>query len=142
MTAASMSLRNWSWACMPKLVQVFINSSGWSPAPRWERIWAAVAWGQPLALVATALASLLLAEGALLPAYATFVVGALALALAPGVLGAIGTYLNWEMVERAGRFRARGGDGRRIPAVAARRHARGSRGWLGGARRRGRRWAW
>ena len=51
------------------------------PAPRWERIWAAAAWGQPLALAASALASMFLAEKAILPVYLVTVVLAFVLAL-------------------------------------------------------------
>ena len=39
------------------------------PAPRWERIWAAVVWGQPFALGVAALVALLLDERLILPAY-------------------------------------------------------------------------
>jgi uncharacterized iron-regulated membrane protein len=51
------------------------------PAERWERIWAAVVWGQPFALAAAALVSLLLTEKAILPAYLACVTAALILAL-------------------------------------------------------------
>lgn len=51
------------------------------PAERWERIWAAVAWGQPFALAAAALAALLLTERAILLAYLIGVISALLLAL-------------------------------------------------------------
>lgn len=51
------------------------------PAERWERIWAAVAWGQPFALAAAALVSLLLPENAILPAYLLCVAAAMLLAL-------------------------------------------------------------
>lgn len=50
------------------------------PAPRWERIWAAVAWGQPLALAAAALAALLLTKSTILPAYLAAVIAAFLLA--------------------------------------------------------------
>lgn len=52
------------------------------PAPRWERIWAAAAWGQPLALAAAAIAALLLPETSILPIYITLVLAAFLLALA------------------------------------------------------------
>jgi len=39
------------------------------PAPRWERIWAAVAWGQPFALAAAALGSLLVSRDVSLAVY-------------------------------------------------------------------------
>ncbi len=51
------------------------------PAERWERIWAAVAWGQPLALAAAALGALLLAEQTILPIYLAYTILALVLAL-------------------------------------------------------------
>ncbi len=51
------------------------------PAERWERIWAAVAWGQPLALTAAALVALLFVERAILATYLVVMVAALALAL-------------------------------------------------------------
>jgi uncharacterized iron-regulated membrane protein len=52
------------------------------PAPRWERIWAAVTWGQPLAIAAAVLAALLLGETAAIAAYLVATVGTLALASA------------------------------------------------------------
>lgn len=51
------------------------------PAERWEGIWAAVSWGQPFALAAAALASLLLTERAILPIYLICAISALLLAL-------------------------------------------------------------
>lgn len=39
------------------------------PAPRWERVWAGVAWGQPLALAVAALVSFFFAERFILVAY-------------------------------------------------------------------------
>lgn len=50
------------------------------PAPRWERIWAAVAWGQPVALAATALASLLPTSDITLAVYLASVAGTFTLA--------------------------------------------------------------
>lgn len=38
-------------------------------APRWEKVWSGVTWGQPLALAAAALAILAAGEGAAIPAY-------------------------------------------------------------------------
>lgn len=49
------------------------------PSPRWECIWAAVAWGQPFALAVSALIGLLFPEGAILPAYLVATVAALML---------------------------------------------------------------
>lgn len=51
------------------------------PVPRWERIWAAVAWGQPLALAIAAVAALLLPERSILPVYLSIVIAAVLLAL-------------------------------------------------------------
>lgn len=51
------------------------------PAERWERIWSAVAWGQPLALAAAALGSLLLGEPAVLPIYLVSVIATVLLSL-------------------------------------------------------------
>jgi hypothetical protein len=51
------------------------------PAERWERIWAAVAWGQPFALAAAALGSLLLGGSAVLPIYLGCVISAILLSL-------------------------------------------------------------
>lgn len=51
------------------------------PAPGWERIWAAAAWGQPFALAAAAIASLFLAVNAILPVYLGTVLLAFVLAL-------------------------------------------------------------
>jgi uncharacterized iron-regulated membrane protein len=48
------------------------------PAPRWERIWAAVAWGQPFALAAAALGSLLVPRDVCLAIYLAAVAIALA----------------------------------------------------------------
>ena len=39
------------------------------PAPGWERLWSAVVWGQPLALAASALASLFIGEDLLVAVY-------------------------------------------------------------------------
>jgi uncharacterized iron-regulated membrane protein len=63
------------------------------PAPTWERIWAAVAWGQPLALAAAALAALLLAQKWMLPTYITLGIVAIALALALPTADAVGRIL-------------------------------------------------
>lgn len=50
------------------------------PAPRWERIWAGVAWGQPFALAAAALGSQLIPGDFNLPLYLAAVAGSFALA--------------------------------------------------------------
>lgn len=50
------------------------------PAPRWERIWVAAVWGQPLALAWSATASLLLPDNLILPAYGAGVLGSFILA--------------------------------------------------------------
>jgi uncharacterized iron-regulated membrane protein len=39
------------------------------PAPRWERIWPAAVWGQPLALATSAIAALRFEEATILPTY-------------------------------------------------------------------------
>jgi uncharacterized iron-regulated membrane protein len=41
------------------------------PVPRWEKIWAAVGWGQPMALAMAAAISLYASEVAILPTYLT-----------------------------------------------------------------------
>lgn len=49
------------------------------PAPHWEKVWTALAWGQPLAIAAAALAIFLAGETLALPAYlVTTIVGVLA----------------------------------------------------------------
>jgi len=50
------------------------------PAPHWERVWAGVVWGQPLALAAAVFPALFLNEKAILPIYLVIVVAALAFA--------------------------------------------------------------
>jgi uncharacterized iron-regulated membrane protein len=53
------------------------------PAPIWEKIWAGVTWGQPLAFATTALAIFAFGEGAALGAYLATVVISLVLAALP-----------------------------------------------------------
>lgn len=50
------------------------------PAPRWEKAWAALGWGQPLAFGATAAVGLIAGEDALLATYLATVFAAFALA--------------------------------------------------------------
>jgi uncharacterized iron-regulated membrane protein len=52
------------------------------PAPRWERVWSSVGWGQPLALATSAIAALYAGEASILPAYLATTVAALAAAMA------------------------------------------------------------
>jgi len=59
------------------------------PAPVWERIWAAAAWGQPLALATSATAALQLQEQTILPVYLATVLVALLLPACMGNAAAI-----------------------------------------------------
>ncbi len=52
-----------------------------SPAPRWEKIWTGVGWGQPLAIAAAAASAFYIGEHALLYTYLAVTIGALILAL-------------------------------------------------------------
>jgi hypothetical protein len=52
------------------------------PAPRWERVWSGVGWGQPLALATSAIAALYASEAAILTVYLATTVIALAAAMA------------------------------------------------------------
>ncbi len=52
------------------------------PAPRWEKIWAAVGWGQPLGLAVSAIAALYAGEAMILGTYLATSAAALAAALA------------------------------------------------------------
>jgi uncharacterized iron-regulated membrane protein len=63
------------------------------PAPGWERIWAAVVWGQPLALAAAALCALLLEKSFILPVYLAVTLLALCLCAAIGSGVVIGRVL-------------------------------------------------
>ena len=49
------------------------------PVPRWEGVWAAVGWSQPVALAASAIAALYASETMILPVYIATVVAALLL---------------------------------------------------------------
>lgn len=51
------------------------------PAPFWEKVWAGVGWGQPVALVASAVSSLYLGEHALVYAYLAATAATLILAV-------------------------------------------------------------
>jgi hypothetical protein len=54
------------------------------PAPRWERIWPAAVWGQPLALATSAIAALQFDERTILPTYLATVLLAFVL---PAIIG-------------------------------------------------------
>jgi uncharacterized iron-regulated membrane protein len=86
------------------------------PAPGWEKVWSGVAWSQPLAFAATALAIFIAGEAAGVPAYlATTILGVLGSLAMPSahiagrVLRAaagatIGTAVVLHAVEWSGRF--------------------------------------
>jgi uncharacterized iron-regulated membrane protein len=63
------------------------------PAPGWERIWAAAAWGQPLALATSAIAALQFEERTVLPVYLATVLAALVLPACMGNAAAIARVL-------------------------------------------------
>ena len=52
-----------------------------NPAPRWEKIWTGVGWGQPLAIAAAAASALYIGEHVLLYIYLAAMIGALIIAL-------------------------------------------------------------
>ncbi|MFG1359115.1 PepSY-associated TM helix domain-containing protein [Xanthobacter pseudotagetidis] len=52
------------------------------PTPGWEKVWAALGWGQPLALATSAAGALLAGESAVIPAYLVATLGAFAYAYA------------------------------------------------------------
>ena len=63
------------------------------PAPGWERIWAAVVWGQPLALAVAGLGAPLAEQGVVLPAYLAVTVLALCVCAVLGSSVTIGRAL-------------------------------------------------